>query len=155
MIRRPPRSTLFPYTTLFRSEDDDIGRLGAAGAHRRERLVPWRVQERNLAVPSLDLVGADVLRDPPELLLGDLGLADRVEERGLAVVDVAHDRDDGRAQLELGGVEVLLVDDLTFDGSDLEIDVELVRDELRGRRIEQLVDGRHDAALEQALVDLG
>src|SRR3712207_8437013 len=27
MIRRPPRSTLFPYTTLFRSrQDTDIGR---------------------------------------------------------------------------------------------------------------------------------
>src|SRR3712207_7240233 len=25
MIRRPPRSTLFPYTTLFRSEDDPEG----------------------------------------------------------------------------------------------------------------------------------
>src|SRR3712207_9515456 len=24
MIRRPPRSTLFPYTTLFRSLDDDF-----------------------------------------------------------------------------------------------------------------------------------
>src|SRR3712207_8812928 len=24
MIRRPPRSTLFPYTTLFRSDDSDI-----------------------------------------------------------------------------------------------------------------------------------
>src|SRR5256885_6221460 len=24
MIRRPPRSTLFPYTTLFRSQDADI-----------------------------------------------------------------------------------------------------------------------------------
>src|SRR2546430_11642279 len=24
MIRRPPRSTLFPYTTLFRSETDDV-----------------------------------------------------------------------------------------------------------------------------------
>src|SRR3712207_8675033 len=24
MIRRPPRSTLFPYTTLFRSEDRDL-----------------------------------------------------------------------------------------------------------------------------------
>src|SRR3712207_5852891 len=24
MIRRPPRSTLFPYTTLFRSEDDPL-----------------------------------------------------------------------------------------------------------------------------------
>src|SRR5437764_9880230 len=29
MIRRPPRSTLFPYTTLFRSPADDlIARLG-------------------------------------------------------------------------------------------------------------------------------
>src|SRR5947199_7043021 len=27
MIRRPPRSTLFPYTTLFRSVDDVVGRL--------------------------------------------------------------------------------------------------------------------------------
>src|SRR2546425_9668380 len=25
MIRRPPRSTLFPYTTLFRSHVDDVG----------------------------------------------------------------------------------------------------------------------------------
>src|SRR2546425_3813810 len=28
MIRRPPRSTLFPYTTLFRSEDEVRGRRG-------------------------------------------------------------------------------------------------------------------------------
>src|SRR2546422_7327175 len=36
MIRRPPRSTLFPYTTLFRSECEvcDIGRQGIH-AHRR------------------------------------------------------------------------------------------------------------------------
>src|SRR5439155_4019584 len=27
MIRRPPRSTLFPYTTLFRSPDDSTGHL--------------------------------------------------------------------------------------------------------------------------------
>src|SRR2546426_7072947 len=27
MIRRPPRSTLFPYTTLFRSSTADIDRL--------------------------------------------------------------------------------------------------------------------------------
>src|SRR3712207_8914174 len=32
MIRRPPRSTLFPYTTLFRSVDVDLGLLGDAGA---------------------------------------------------------------------------------------------------------------------------
>src|SRR5260221_9941910 len=33
MIRRPPRSTLFPYTTLFRSAGDDDG--PAAGLGRR------------------------------------------------------------------------------------------------------------------------
>src|SRR3712207_7653845 len=30
MIRRPPRSTLFPYTTLFRSDDDRLGELRVA-----------------------------------------------------------------------------------------------------------------------------
>src|SRR5438270_13251140 len=33
MIRRPPRSTLFPYTTLFRSADDP-GRVVRRGACR-------------------------------------------------------------------------------------------------------------------------
>src|SRR3712207_8902889 len=31
MIRRPPRSTLFPYTTLFRSDDDGTERAVDAG----------------------------------------------------------------------------------------------------------------------------
>src|SRR2546426_3188682 len=31
MIRRPPRSTLFPYTTLFRSVWDTVGELGLPG----------------------------------------------------------------------------------------------------------------------------
>src|SRR3712207_7697944 len=34
MIRRPPRSTLFPYTTLFRSSGDRGGRLVAAASAR-------------------------------------------------------------------------------------------------------------------------
>src|SRR3712207_7584536 len=47
MIRRPPRSTLFPYTTLFRSERRDDGRsdvdllaqaLRHPVAERRERV---------------------------------------------------------------------------------------------------------------------
>src|SRR3712207_9015340 len=36
MIRRPPRSTLFPYTTLFRSEDE-IAFLAASVARERRR----------------------------------------------------------------------------------------------------------------------
>src|SRR2546430_9905165 len=39
MIRRPPRSTLFPYTTLFRSQDDDADHeADVAGSSREERL---------------------------------------------------------------------------------------------------------------------
>src|SRR2546429_365772 len=48
MIRRPPRSTLFPYTTLFRSDDLEVrraqlsvtasGAIGAAGAGREPQI---------------------------------------------------------------------------------------------------------------------
>src|SRR3712207_8284586 len=37
MIRRPPRSTLFPYTTLFRS-----GRRGVAGLQESDLQAPHR-----------------------------------------------------------------------------------------------------------------
>src|SRR5256885_13254889 len=36
MIRRPPRSTLFPYTTLSRSEPDRVPGAGAANAERAD-----------------------------------------------------------------------------------------------------------------------
>src|SRR2546430_11605695 len=48
MIRRPPRSTLFPYTTLFRSQRGDrrvalAGRLGSRRASIRHcRHGAWR-----------------------------------------------------------------------------------------------------------------
>src|SRR5687768_17744021 len=51
MIRRPPRSTLFPYTTLFRSVRDDRVRL-----LRRQSLVR--------ALRAAALIGeADLVRD--------------------------------------------------------------------------------------------
>src|SRR5256885_17072126 len=37
MIRRPPRSTLFPYTTLFRSGAVEVRARGIAGAPRDPR----------------------------------------------------------------------------------------------------------------------
>src|SRR5258708_21648879 len=40
MIRRPPRSTLFPYTTLFRSRP------------RRNLLLPHQPPERRLCTPA-------------------------------------------------------------------------------------------------------
>src|SRR2546425_11615871 len=56
MIRRPPRSTLFPYTTLFRS---DAERLASAILAVKERLGLCR-QCRNLAEGEL----CDICRDP-------------------------------------------------------------------------------------------
>src|SRR2546430_10631274 len=37
MIRRPPRSTLFPYTTLFRSAEGSRGRADPRGRTRENR----------------------------------------------------------------------------------------------------------------------
>src|SRR2546427_2075379 len=41
MIRRPPRSTLFPYTTLFRSRVQGLGNLSVHPSE--QRLVPRAV----------------------------------------------------------------------------------------------------------------
>src|SRR2546430_4333550 len=60
MIRRPPRSTLFPYTTLFRSPRRGVRARcadeAAHPAHARERLAPREAPARDaggLLVPEL------------------------------------------------------------------------------------------------------
>ena len=111
-------------------DDDhrDVGDLRAAGAHRGERLVARRVEEGDDSVAVVHLVGADVLGDAAGLARGHLGLADRVEQRGLAVVDVAHDRDDRRALDErvVGVLEDRLGVDVVGRVDDLDGLVELV-----------------------------
>src|SRR3712207_7573382 len=64
MIRRPPRSTLFPYTTLFRSDD-----------HRRRNGSDGEVQR----VPD---------RGPVVLVLQDLPVVVEADERLLGLEDV-------------------------------------------------------------------
>src|SRR2546425_6109723 len=59
MIRRPPRSTLFPYTTLFRSHmtvERNVS-FGLRMRHAPASLVTRRTEE------TLDLVGLRGLRD--------------------------------------------------------------------------------------------
>src|SRR5258708_26981004 len=52
MIRRPPRSTLFPYTTLFRSV-----LLDDAPGNQFLRLVVANLPEQPLRYPKLDFAG--------------------------------------------------------------------------------------------------
>ena len=90
----------------------DVGGLGAAGPHGGERLVARGVDEGDRLAVLLDLVGADVLGDATGLAGDHVGVADVVEQLGLAVVDVAHDGDDRRAH---GRIVVVL---------DVEVEVE-------------------------------
>src|SRR3712207_8418839 len=46
MIRRPPRSTLFPYTTLFRSDEEAVD--------QHEEVVARRARHRPVGQPLVD-----------------------------------------------------------------------------------------------------
>src|SRR2546430_8646456 len=82
MIRRPPRSTLFPYTTLFRSGGPQ--------------------QESDLQVivpPRLDRAARQI--EQPLLYLG-VGAVQRVDLAAPVVPRVPHDRGVGAAQQPFG-----------------------------------------------------
>src|SRR3712207_7214590 len=73
MIRRPPRSTLFPYTTLFRSEDNKVFDTVLVGRKTYEVglpqgiVSPYRQLRQYVFSTTLDgLPGPDV-----ELVAGD------------------------------------------------------------------------------------
>src|SRR3989449_6231059 len=107
MIRRPPRSTLFPYTTLFRSRgvqtppafeapvrslpelfgnDAKLGRLEAEPISfraQRARLSRQRVVRALPRLLALELSG--------EVAQGEHGLVERTVERPLAVLKVEED----------------------------------------------------------------
>src|SRR5258708_14851438 len=64
MIRRPPRSTLFPYTTLFRSADGEQI-IGEPKTARQERALPRRqtAERRTAAIASDIAVVGEVALD--------------------------------------------------------------------------------------------
>src|SRR2546429_5658328 len=86
MIRRPPRSTLFPYTTLFRSRPlSYLGLLFTQG-------LPWMVLAA-LAAPAGWIAGIYpaayvVLRSGMAWTVGGWGVGDQVLRRNLWLVPV-------------------------------------------------------------------
>src|SRR3712207_6901795 len=79
MIRRPPRSTLFPYTTLFRS-GRLLPRLGRPLAQQRQHQL---LVDTGLPVGG-DLVHAQVAHLEP---LGEEAGDEPGDDEGVAVVD--------------------------------------------------------------------
>src|SRR3712207_8547961 len=67
MIRRPPRSTLFPYTTLFRSRDEyRTGMLGVSASWQPNpglRLKWMASRFRNDESENIDITGAYLFGD--------------------------------------------------------------------------------------------
>src|SRR3712207_8460198 len=80
MIRRPPRSTLFPYTTLFRSLRNRQVEEGLAG--RAESLM-FKGFERTMKSPAVYKAGAKVGRlvQKPFVKDGSIEGADRKSTR--------------------------------------------------------------------------
>src|SRR5256886_16129268 len=68
MIRRPPRSTLFPYTTLFRSVGQDVGDL-ADELERPLQIVEHRDRRDDPRLPAAqrgaEQVRREEIRDQP------------------------------------------------------------------------------------------
>src|SRR3712207_9374833 len=81
MIRRPPRSTLFPYTTLFRSSTTDLPRL--------------------LAEPVVDVVGLP-LPLPSIATAWGTALKDFVERQGVIGWGVVPQTVEGLANARVG-----------------------------------------------------
>ena len=137
-------------------EDRDVGHLRSAGAHGGERLVARGIEEGDPASVEDGLVGPDVLGDPARLGVDDGCLADRVEQRRLAVVDVTHDRHDRRTRREvrLGVLEDLGLGVVVGCVLDHDLTLDLGGDQQHGLVTQRLRDRDHLAEAHHDLDDL-
>src|SRR3712207_7300497 len=60
MIRRPPRSTLFPYTTLFRSLEGESPKVNFARLLNRAQHVVYAIHEKKQLRGQLEAAGVRV-----------------------------------------------------------------------------------------------
>src|SRR5256885_5393004 len=71
MIRRPPRSTLFPYTTLFRSIA--VTYFEWAGLYDQKIIMPWRLIDGPESADAVanEIASAPYRRAPRTSIFGD------------------------------------------------------------------------------------
>src|SRR3712207_8372748 len=77
MIRRPPRSTLFPYTTLFRSQEV----FEAIGAHAAGKMTDEELTAlEDVASPGAGACGGQFTANTMAMAFQMLGISPRSEE---------------------------------------------------------------------------
>ncbi len=142
-------------------ENRDIGNLSAARAHRRERLVARRIDKGDAAPVHLDGIRADVLRYTARFAAYNAGIPNGVEQRRLAVIDVPHNRNDGRPGnlfarvfFRIGGGFLQNVLE-GFVGLKFEVYAVILSDKRAGIEVNLLVDRRERSYKEQFFNDLG
>ena len=133
-------------------QHDDVGDIGTAHPHFGERLVARRIEYSDVMAARVDLIGTNMLGDAAGLARHHVGPAQRIEQRGLAVVDMAHNRDHRRARLQRVLRIVLARHNIDVGVRNAPDAVtELLDQQLGGVRIDGLVDGDHHVHLEQGL----
>src|SRR2546427_5809833 len=85
MIRRPPRSTLFPYTTLFRSrpaglDESILARRGSSSATASPAARRRRPRDPLLPEEAVDQPVQQAVRDPQAEAIEPVRRDDRSEE---------------------------------------------------------------------------
>ena len=120
--------------------DDDVGDAGTPRTHGGEGLMTGGVEEGDGLVAHLHLIGTDMLRDAARLALDDIGVADVVQQGGLAVVHMTHHGDDGRArhQVLLAVLRLLL---FLLQSDKLDGEAVVLGQQRNGLRRKPLVDG--------------
>ena len=135
-------------------QDGDIRYHGAAGAHGGKGLVAGGVQERDGLAVDLHLICADVLGDAAGLTGGHMGVADIVQQTGLAVVHVTHDHHHRRPGHQILVLVLVVVDEALLNGDHyflLHLAAHLLGDDGRGVKVDHLAQRGHNAVLHQAL----
>ena len=135
-------------------QDGHVGDHGAPGAHGGECLMAGSVQEGDRAALHIHLIGADVLGDAARLSGDHVGVADIVQQGGLAVVHVAHDHHHGGAGLQILLLVLRGVDQLLLDGDHhllLHLAAHLLGDDGGGVKVDDVAEGGHDPVLDEAL----
>src|SRR6202789_1487726 len=138
-------------------QDDDIRDLRTSRAHGRKRRGARRVEKSDHALGRFHMVRADVLRDAARLACGHLGAAYVVEQRRLAVIDVAHHRHDRRTRqyLERGvglALQIVLYD--VFLAQHRRV-AHFLHDQDRGVLLDHLIDRGHHAHVHHHFDDFG
>ncbi len=138
------------------NDDTEVGHLGTTGTHGCERLVAGGIEECDMtAIGELDVVCADMLCDTPGFAGNHVGLADIVEQRGLTVVDMAHDGDNRRTGHEVFLIVLLLGDGLHhFGGDKFGLEAKFLGYDVDGLGVEALVDRHHHAQVHTCPDDL-